>query len=109
MLQEKISYSCNRSEEISTSIEKIADEYIRLAEIRKGTFDNISTCRFTVPDYWDMGDVYSRLITDVGGADRIASLIEVYHSELSEEIQDFNSALYYQSRGYLAASYRGLA
>ena len=90
-------------------IEKIADEYIRLAGIRKGTFDNISTCRFTVPDYWDMGDVYSRLITDVGGADRIASLIEVYRSKLSEEIQDFNSALYYQSRGYLAASYRGLA
>ena len=87
-------------------IEKIADEYIRLAKIRKGKFDNISSCRYDVPDYWDIGDVYSRLITDVGGGDVIESLLEVYRSKTSEHIQNFNSALYYQFRDYLAEYYK---
>ena len=87
-------------------IDKISDEYTHIAGIRKGKFDNISVCRYAVPDYWDIGDVYSRLITDVGDGDVIKSLIDVYHSKLSEEIQHFNSALYYQSRDYLAECYR---
>ena len=44
-------------------IEKISDECISIAKIYRGKYDNISSCRYTIPDYWDIGDVYCRLIT----------------------------------------------
>ena len=33
--------------------------------IPEGKFDNVSMCRYTVPDYWDIGEVYERLIEDI--------------------------------------------
>lgn len=86
-------------------IDKISDECIKLANIYKGNFDNISSCRYTVPDYWDIGDVYSRLILDVNNDDIIETLINVYESKLSKGILNFNSALYYQPRDLLRETY----
>lgn len=88
-------------------IEKISDEYIHRIRLNKGNYDNVSACKYTVPDYWDIGDVYSRLIEDVNQGDVIETLVEVYDSKLSDQILDFNSALYCQSRDYLKASYVG--
>ena len=31
--------------------------------------DNVAACRYTVPDYWTIGEVYERLIEDVTGED----------------------------------------
>lgn len=45
-------------------IEKMAEELIEECNIPKGSFDNVGACRYTVPDYWDIGEVYERLIED---------------------------------------------
>ena len=86
-------------------IEKIADEYIHLIRLRKGTYDNIAACKYLVPDYWAIGSVYSRLIEDVQKDDVISALVEVYHSKLSEHISDYNSAICFQPRDYLREQY----
>ena len=87
-------------------IAKTADDFITLRNIPTGDFDNITTCKYNVPDYWTIGEVYSRLIEDVGGEDIIASLIEVYTSWFDRELSNFNSDLFYQPRDYLAECYR---
>lgn len=46
-------------------IEKVADEFIELADIPLDSFDNVAKCRYEVPDYWTIGEVYERLIEDV--------------------------------------------
>lgn len=50
--------------------------------------DNVAACRYTVPDYWTIGEVYERLIEDVTGEDEddehlIDHLMEVYTSWIS--------------------------
>ena len=50
--------------------------------------DNVAACRYTVPDYWTVGEVYERLIEDVTGEDEddehlIDHLMEVYTSWIS--------------------------
>jgi len=83
------------------------DELIEEAQILPGEYDNISRCRFLVPTYWDIGEVYARLIQDVcGEKDKIETLMEVYASWLSDDIQNFNSDLYFQPRDYLRECWR---
>ena len=43
-------------------IEKTAEEFIKEAGMPEGDFDNVKKCRYTVPGYWDIGEVYERLI-----------------------------------------------
>ena len=45
-------------------IEKVADEFIQECHMNSGTFDNVQACRYKIPDYWDIGEVYERLIED---------------------------------------------
>ena len=87
-------------------IAKTADDFITLRNIPTGDFDNITTCKYSVPDYWTIGEVYSRLIEDVCGGDVISTLIEVYTSWFDRELSNFNSDLFYQPRDYLAECYR---
>ena len=62
--------------------------------------DFIVACRYQVPNYWTIGEVYERLIEDVSG-DReeslVERLIEVYTSWIDDEISNYNSDYYYQS------------
>lgn len=88
-------------------IEKVAEEFIEESGITKGNFDNEGTCNYTVPDYWDIGEVYERLIEDFYEDDRILDGIwEVYHSWIDERISDYNTDFYYQPRDYIAACYQ---
>ena len=88
-------------------IEKVADDFITRCNISEGSFDNISSCKYDVPDYWDIGEVFERLIEDCCSDVNVMSAIkEVYASWLAEKILNFNSDLYYQSRDYLAECYR---
>ena len=43
-------------------IEKVAYEFSEECKIVEGNFDNISACKYKIPDYWDIGEVYERLI-----------------------------------------------
>lgn len=91
-------------------IEKTADDFITLRQIPQGCFDNVAACRYTVPDYWTIGEVYERLIEDTTQEDSdeaIADkLMEVYTSWIDAAISNYNSDFYYQSRDYIAECYR---
>lgn len=82
-------------------IQKVAEEFILICDIDKGDYDNVSEAKYNIPDYWTIGEVYERLIEDVGGSDIIAVLMEVYNSWISEAISNYNSDFYYQSREYI--------
>ena len=89
-------------------IEKVAAEFIEESGITEGSFDNVGECRYRVPDYWDIGEVYERLIEDVSD-DReeslVERLIEVYTSWIDDVISNYNSDFYYQSRDYIRECY----
>lgn len=60
-----------------------------------------------MPDFWDVGEIFERLIEDVtDDRDRVEGIAAVYSSWLTDRIMNFNSDLYYQSREYLAECYR---
>lgn len=88
-------------------IEKVADDFIERNEVPTGNYDNIKASKYEIPDYWDIGEVFERLIEDVSG-DEITEekIIEVFSSWITEKILNFNSDLYYQPREYLAECYR---
>lgn len=89
-------------------IEKTADDFITNLNLPEGSFDNVAACRYQVPDYWTIGEVYERLIEDVS-EDReeslVERLIEVYTSWIDDAISNYNSDFYYQSRDYIRACY----
>ena len=90
-------------------IEKTADDFITHLNIPEGDFDNVTSCRYTVPDYWTIGEVYERLIEDISDSreeEVVKNLMEVYTSWIDGVISNYNSDFYYQSRDYIAACYR---
>lgn len=82
------------------SIDAVADEFIEKANISSGNFDNVSTAKYDIPTYWDMGKVYRNLIKAVA-KDRqvgiIDALIMVYNSFISDKIDNYNSSVYYEN------------
>lgn len=89
-------------------IGKVAWEFIQDQAIPCGNFDNESECRYEVPDYWTMGEVYERLIEDVTEEERdiVSGVLQVYGSWIDEELSNYNSDFYYQPRDYIAACYK---
>lgn len=88
-------------------IEKVSEEFIEEYGIKQGEFDNEKSCQYEVPDYWTIGEVYERLIEDTAMEERIVdTLIEVYCSWIDEYLSNYNIAVYYQSREYIAECYK---
>lgn len=89
-------------------IAKVADDFIRLKNIPNGDFDNVATCKYEVPSYWDIGKVYARLIEDtvLSEQDPVEKLVEVYGSWVDAAVSRYNSDFFYQPREYLAQSYK---
>lgn len=90
-------------------IEKIADEFITRCSIPADTFDNVAKCRYDVPDYWTVGEVYERLVEDIAedGVDSIVDcILEVYSSWINDVISNYNTDFYYQSREYICECYK---
>ena len=90
-------------------IEKTADDFITNLNIPEGDFDNVASCRYTVPDYWTIGEVYERLIEGLSGSreeDVLKNLMDVYTSWIDGVISNYNSDFYYQSREYILECYR---
>ena len=84
-------------------IEKVADEFIQRDDIKMGEFDNVSTCKYAVPDYWDIGDVFSRLVEDCFSiSGEVEGIRAAFSSWIAPHILNFNSDLFYQPREYLA-------
>lgn len=77
------------------NIQQIADNFIAEAGIEEGDFDNVGACNYDIPTFWDIGQVYQRLIERVCADSRddvITSLINVYNSFISDAIDDYNSS-----------------
>lgn len=88
-------------------IQKVADDFIREYRLSGGSFDNVNSARYVIPDVWTVGKIYARLIEDVSEDDTmIETLMRVYASWISEAISDYNTSFYYQSRDYITESYR---
>ncbi len=90
-------------------IEKTADDFITNLNIPADMFDNVAACRYDVPDYWIIGEVYERLIEDISGDDTehiVERLMEVYTSWIDDVISNYNTDFYYQSREYICECYR---
>lgn len=90
-------------------IAEVAGEFIKICRIETGTFDNVADCKYDVPSYWDIGDVYTRLIQDImnsRGDDRVIdTLQEIYGSWISDSISNYNSDFFYQPRDYIRECY----
>lgn len=89
-------------------IEKTADDFITNLNIPEGSFDNVASCRYNVPDYWTIGEVYERLIEDISDDEEhvVSKLLEVYTSWIDGVISNYNTDFYYQSREYIRECYR---
>ena len=87
-------------------IEKVADDFIQKNAIPQGDFEVGAKSRYAVPDYWDMAEVFQRLIEDsYDEANVITGIRAVFSSWITEKLLNFNSDLYYQPREYLALCY----
>ena len=90
-------------------IEKVADEFIHDSNIPLGSFDNVAACKYEVPDYWTIGEVYERLIEHTFSeteGDIVEKIKKVYISWIDETISNYNSDFYYQSRDYIKECYK---
>lgn len=89
------------------NIDKVADEFIEKANIENGTYDIISTCKYNVPSYWDIGKVYKRLIIMVNNNEEqyIQTLINILSSWIIEKIDNYNSSMYYENPEYIYGCY----
>lgn len=90
------------------SFEQVSDELIEKLKIKQGDFDSVKNCKYEVPTYLSVGRIFQRLILSVyekSENDLAQEIINVFSSFLSDEISNFNSAVYYANPSYLLASY----
>lgn len=91
------------------NIDRVSEDFIKEADIKNGTFDNVKECGYAIPSHWDIGKVYKRLVKKIAeedGIDTISALIKVYNSFISPKIDDYNSSVYYENPSYIYESYR---
>ena len=88
----------------SDNIDRVCQDFVEEANISEGQFDNVGKCTYSIPTYWDIGKVYKRLIKQVAEEkkiDIIDAMIKVYHSIVSDKIDDYNSSFYYENPSYI--------
>ncbi len=89
------------------SFEQVSDEIIERYHIPQGDFDTITECPYTVPDFKDIGGLYSIMIEDCAKpGEEVDELIRIFSSFISDKISNFRSDVYYQNPSYLECSYR---
>ena len=60
---------------------------------------------YKIPTYWEIGEIYARLIINVNKEGIIDTLFEVYNSWIEEIMDNYNSSFYYESPEYHLACY----
>lgn len=77
--------------------EQVSDELIEDYQIKEGTFDTISNCKYSVPSVMRIGRVYARLVETISKSKDAygETLYEVMTSSLPDAISDFNSSLFF--------------
>ena len=88
-------------------IEKVANDFIGRNAVKEGDYDPASKAKYPVPDYWDIGEVFQRLVEDTSDEEHVVEGIrKVFSSWIAERRLNFNSDLFYQPREYIAECYR---
>ncbi|MBP5707055.1 MAG: hypothetical protein J6W76_07190 [Spirochaetales bacterium] len=83
-------------------IAKIADEFITLCNIPVGEYDSVAECKYNIPDYWTIGEVFERLISDTNQGEPIIETAQsIYQYWITDALTDFNTDFYYQPRDYI--------
>ncbi len=88
------------------TFEQICEETIQEYKIENGEYDTIGNCKYKVPQFTAIGKVYMRLIEDLKPKNIAQEIYNVFTSFISEEISNFNSSVFYESRGYIFESYK---
>lgn len=93
----------------SENIESLVDELITKYDIKLGLFDNVAVAQYSIPSFWDIGKVMSRLIISLSNYrasnEVIKILFEVYNSWICSKIEDLNSSFYFENPDYIFQSY----
>ena len=87
------------------SFEQVSDEVIEKCNISDGYYDTVSSCKYEVPSYRDIGANYKRIILRVNEDNIIDTLYDVFTSFISDAMSNFNSDFYYQNDSYMVACY----
>lgn len=88
------------------SFEQVSDEVIEQYKISEGDFDTITGCKYTVPNFMDIGKLYSIMIEHCAEPEEeVDELIKIFSSFISDKISDFKTDLYYQNPSYLECCY----
>ena len=90
------------------NIDDVSDSFIESCNIKKGDFDNVAECKYTIPTHWDIGKVYKRLILMVSkeqDTNIVETLQNAYASFVSPLIEDYNSSFYYDNPQTIFQSY----
>ena len=74
-------------------------------EFPHGDFINYQNSNFRVPEEFEVGEMYARIIQGLE-LEPIEGIIEIYNSKLSELIDDYNTYLVHTDSDYLVASYK---
>ncbi len=89
------------------SFNQVADEVIEQYKIQTGNFDTVTDCKYTVPDFMDIGKLYSIMIEDCAvPGQEVDELIKIFTSFISDKISNFQTDIYYQNPSYLECSYK---
>lgn len=88
-------------------LEQVSEGLTEELCIPEGGFDSVGKSLYPVPGIFAIAKDYQRLIIDVKKPEEnIADIIyDVFQSFISDEISDFNSAVFYSSPEYLKLSY----
>ncbi len=92
----------------SDNIAKVADDFIKKADIQTGDFDNVKACKYSLPTHFDIGKVYSKLVLAIAKKEDIAieeACQKAYNSFVSEKIDNYNCSFYYDSPQNIALYY----
>lgn len=88
------------------SFEQVSDEVIEKYGISVGDFDTITNCKYSIPSFTAIGDLYSILIEDCAKpGEEVGELMKIFSSFISDEISNFQTGVYYENPSYLECSY----
>lgn len=87
-------------------LEQTVNELISDYTISNGNYNISDLTKGRLPDEFEIGRVYGRLIYQLESSDNIQTIINVYNSFMSRYISDFNTPVYWQSPEYLLACYK---
>ena len=90
----------------SENIDKVSSEIILESGINDGSYE--LKLHGNRPTFWELGRVYQRLILMINNQEEtfMTNLIKVMSSWLIEEIDNYDSSLYYETPEYIYECYK---